>query len=65
MSKVNAASNLDFKRLQAAWSKSDYPIINVLIKHEREAKEEEEEEKENEEKRKGEVEEGEMGEEGK
>ena len=49
MSKVNAASSLDFKRLQAPWSKSDYPLINVLIKHEGEAKEEKEEEKEKEE----------------
>ena len=49
MSKVNAASSLDFKRLQAPWSKSDYPIINVLIKHEGEAEEEKEEEKEKEE----------------
>ena len=58
---MNAASTLDFKRLQAPRSKSDYPIINVLIKHEGEAEEEKQEEKENEEKRKGEIEEGEMG----
>ena len=55
MSKVNAASSPDFKRLQVPWSKSDYPIINVLIKYEGEAKEEKEEEKENEEERKGEI----------